>query len=109
MAGKHSLQTVLGWGKDFLNVASNPDYLALNRAQTYLHKLMHLDGLVSSPAVDDLVYVAPNSAGLAMIYGTASKLDAPSFPQLNGEWGTTRNADSYAFFANSIYFREQLK
>jgi hypothetical protein len=87
----------------------------MNRGQTYLHELMHLDGLVSRPPVTDLesmdgltLYGGPLCASLASLFGCAQK-QPDSVVSENGEWGSTVNADNYAYFANSIYFREHLR
>jgi hypothetical protein len=45
---------------------------------------------------------------LASLFGCAQK-QPDSVVSENGEWGSTVNADNYAYFANSIYFREQLQ
>ena len=107
--GKYPLQDILDTAKENPAFAGRPNSLARNRGQTYLHELMHLDDLVGDPVVRDCALTAGPTARLAMLYGTAKQANAPSLPELDGEWGTTRNADSYALFANSVYFREQLQ
>jgi hypothetical protein len=115
-SGKRSLSDVLALAKQFpVEFGGDPDRIAMNRGQTYLHELMHLDHLVSSPPVTDLVsrvrirlYGGRFCARLASLFGCAQK-QPDSVVSENGEWGSTVNADNYAYFANSIYFREQLQ
>ena len=115
-SGKRGLSDVLALAKKFpVRFGGDPDRIAMNRGQTYLHELMHLDSLVSSPPVTDLVsrvgvtlYGGPRCASLASLFGCAQK-QPDSVVSENGECGSTVNADNYAYFANSIYFREQLQ
>lgn len=74
-----------------MRLGGDPDRIAMNRGQTYLHGLMHLDSLVSRPPVTDLVsrdgmtlYGDPLCASLASLFGCAQK-QPDSVVSENGE------------------------